>query len=336
MDHVGEPEWAAQLRALEARIDTSTAASVLESMVRNRAGSATPARLQQLDPHLRALYLAQNVTQDLRYEQFAGVFEETMGACATEVVAAYERVGAARLARLFAQAMAVLSPDGPVPAEKKSRKALVARARASLEALDREFEALPQADLPDLLAYALANAAQIPFTAKDYAKAHAECAAILPELRTGKPRASTKRVAGKPLPKALRGGCQCGAIRYELTQAPLKLYACHCVECRKQSGSAYGIEMEVAHDAVRLVQGTPVQWRTRPFIGAADDCTFCPACGTRLWDRSTLTPNVLGLKAGSLDPPVDLSKAIHRWTKFKLPGVEVPKSAVQFEEVGEA
>lgn len=331
-----EPDWAAQLRALEARINTSTAASVLGSMVRNRAGSATPAKLQQLDPHLRALYLAQNVTQDLRYEQFAGVFEETMGACTAEIVTAYERVGASRLARLFAHAMAVLSPDGPVPAEKKARKALLARAQSVLEGLDHEFEALPQADLPDLLAYALAHAAQIPFTTKDYTKAHAECAAILPELRTGKPRASSKRVAGKPLPKAQRGGCQCGAIRYELTQAPLHLFVCHCVECRKQSGSACGIEMEVAHAAVRLVQGTPVQWRTRPFIGAQDDCTFCPTCGTRLWDRSTLTPNVLSLKAGSLDQPVDLTKAIHRWTKFKLPGVEVPKNAVQFEEAGEA
>jgi hypothetical protein len=333
---VTEPEWASQLRALEARLGTSTAASVLESMVRNRAGSATPAKLQQLDPDLRALYLAQNVTQDLRYDQFAGVFEESMGACTADIVAAYARVGASRLARLFAHAITVLSPDGPVPVDKKARKALITRARAGLEALDREFEALPQADLPDLLAYALANAARIPFTTKDYTKAHAECAAILPELRTGKPRASTRRVSGKPLAKALRGGCQCGAIRYELTQAPLKLYACHCVECRKQSGSAYGVEMEVAHDAVRLVQGTPVQWRTRPFIGAEDDCTFCPACGTRLWDRSTLTPNRLSLKAGSLDQPVDLTKAIHRWTKFKLPGVEVPKSAVQFEEAGEA
>jgi len=35
-----------------------------------------------------------------------------------------------------------------------------------------------------------------------------------------------------PLP--LRGGCQCGAVRYEATTIPLTLYTCHCTECQRQ------------------------------------------------------------------------------------------------------
>lgn len=33
----------------------------------------------------------------------------------------------------------------------------------------------------------------------------------------------------------ITGGCQCGAVRYEITLSPLALYVCHCRECRKQS-----------------------------------------------------------------------------------------------------
>lgn len=35
------------------------------------------------------------------------------------------------------------------------------------------------------------------------------------------------------------GQCQCGAIRYESTGESLALYVCHCLECQKQSASAF-------------------------------------------------------------------------------------------------
>ncbi|MEI9964568.1 MAG: hypothetical protein WDM92_07580 [Caulobacteraceae bacterium] len=37
------------------------------------------------------------------------------------------------------------------------------------------------------------------------------------------------------------GGCQCGAVRYELRSAERTLWICHCHECQKQSGSAFGM-----------------------------------------------------------------------------------------------
>ena len=37
------------------------------------------------------------------------------------------------------------------------------------------------------------------------------------------------------------GGCQCGAITYEITADPIMTYACHCTICQTQSGSAFGM-----------------------------------------------------------------------------------------------
>jgi hypothetical protein len=129
---------------------------------------------------------------------------------------------------------------------------------------------------------------------------------------------------------ARTGGCQCGAVRYESSGEPIGLYVCHCRECRKQSASAFGLSLEVPRAGLRVTQGAPSFWSRATDSGRRIACAFCPACGSRLWhepedDRPTLT-----VKAGSLDEPVDLSGAVHIWTKRKLPGVVIPDGARQF------
>ena len=44
------------------------------------------------------------------------------------------------------------------------------------------------------------------------------------------------------------GGCQCGSVRYVVTTEPIRLLACHCKECQRQSGSAFGMSMPVKKD----------------------------------------------------------------------------------------
>jgi hypothetical protein len=37
------------------------------------------------------------------------------------------------------------------------------------------------------------------------------------------------------------GGCQCGAVRYEITQAPIMVYTCHCTDCQRMTSSAFSL-----------------------------------------------------------------------------------------------
>lgn len=48
------------------------------------------------------------------------------------------------------------------------------------------------------------------------------------------------------------GGCQCGSVRYEFAGEPLALYVCHCIECRRQSASAFGMSLAVPRAGFRL------------------------------------------------------------------------------------
>jgi hypothetical protein len=128
----------------------------------------------------------------------------------------------------------------------------------------------------------------------------------------------------------LTGGCQCGALRYEIAGPVLSVYVCHCRECRKQSASAFGISVTVRSADVRLTQGKPLRWTRATDTGGTLDCFFCPRCGSRVWHGDKERDADISVKGGSLDEPVDLSLAAHIWTSRKLPGVIIPENAKQY------
>jgi hypothetical protein len=142
---------------------------------------------------------------------------------------------------------------------------------------------------------------------------------------------ATTKPAGTPT-DTTTGRCQCGAVRYEFAGAPVALYACHCLECRKQSASAFGMSLEIPRAGFRVTQGSPRFWVRAADSGGTVRCAFCANCGSRLWHESTADSARLTVKAGSLDQPVDFSAAIHIWTKRKLPGFAIPDGARQYPE----
>ena len=72
-----------------------------------------------------------------------------------------------------------------------------------------------------------------------------------------------------------QGGCQCGAIRHRLLRAPVALYASHCLNCQKQSSSAFGLSMWVERDAVEFTGAEPRIYRTSGESGREKTCAFC-------------------------------------------------------------
>lgn len=129
----------------------------------------------------------------------------------------------------------------------------------------------------------------------------------------------------------LKGGCQCGKLRYEIASAPLDVYVCHCLECRKQSSSAFGISVIIRSADLRLLSGEPRCWSRPTDSGRTLDCFFCPDCGARVWHGNRERDETVSIKGGSLDEPIDLGEAYHIWTSRKLPGVLIPEHARQHE-----
>lgn len=112
----------------------------------------------------------------------------------------------------------------------------------------------------------------------------------------------------------LRGGCQCGEIRYEITKQPLTLYACHCTTCQQQSSSAFGLSMLVERDGFRFLKGDVAAFQIPTESKPNKLGLFCGKCGTRIANDTEGRP-ALSVKAGSLDDRARLKPVGHIWVK---------------------
>lgn len=129
----------------------------------------------------------------------------------------------------------------------------------------------------------------------------------------------------------LSGGCDCRGCRYELAaQSPLPIYACHCRRCQTRSGSAFALHMMIAADELTLQGETKSLERSQDQVTFEE--TFCAQCFTRLFNRNSLLPETLFLRAGTLVDSAQLVPMVHIWTKRKQPWVQLPDSAATFVE----
>ena len=127
--------------------------------------------------------------------------------------------------------------------------------------------------------------------------------------------------------KYREGGCQCGNIRYRLSGEPVTLYVCHCSDCQKQSGSAFGMSLIVAPQQIELTRGADTlrSWDTPGGDGHTKRCYYCPDCGTRIMHGSDDATQNLSIKAGSLDDTRGLQPLAHIWLRSAQPWVEVDR-----------
>lgn len=132
----------------------------------------------------------------------------------------------------------------------------------------------------------------------------------------------------------LTGGCQCGGVRYEIAAEPLTVLACHCTECQRQSGAAFGLSMIVPTAAVRITKGTPKEWE-RPgsmtHSGLPTACLFCDTCGARLYNIPARAPQNTVLKPGTLDDKTWFEPVGHIWTRSAQSWVDIPAGMLRYD-----
>jgi hypothetical protein len=129
----------------------------------------------------------------------------------------------------------------------------------------------------------------------------------------------------------LKGGCNCGAVRYEISGAPLAVAACHCVNCRKQSGAAFSVNL-VVRASTMTVQGALAAYQDHgEDSGTPIAREFCPACGSPIRSIPSASPKMIAVKAGTLDAPDAYGPQMHIWTKSALAWVAIPENLPCFD-----
>ena len=126
------------------------------------------------------------------------------------------------------------------------------------------------------------------------------------------------------------GGCSCGAVRYRLTSDPLFVHCCHCLNCQRQTGSAFVVNVLIEADRVE-VNGEPQRVEV-PRDGdlGAQGVFRCPSCQVAVYSIYSY-PTVYFVRAGTLDEPASVSPDVHIFTRSKLPWVTLPEGVPAYE-----
>ena len=108
------------------------------------------------------------------------------------------------------------------------------------------------------------------------------------------------------------GRCLCGAVSYEV-RGPLRdIILCHCVECRRWSGSVGAFSAtKIEHLAV--TRSDSLRWVDSPESNRGARRGLCAECGSSVFWQAADTERV-GIAAGTLDPPTGLRVAAHVYT----------------------
>jgi hypothetical protein len=133
------------------------------------------------------------------------------------------------------------------------------------------------------------------------------------------------------MPAPFTGGCQCGSVRYVVTAEPIRVSACHCKECQRQSGSAFGMSMPVKKDSL-AVTGPTKQFTRVADSGNEVTCVFWPECGVRIYHVLKSAQDVVSIKPGTLDDTRWLRPELFIWMKSAQGWVPVPNGVKAFEE----
>lgn len=107
----------------------------------------------------------------------------------------------------------------------------------------------------------------------------------------------------------IKGGCLCGAVRFEITGRPLSLSYCHCSRCRKSAG-AFAAVLMVRTEDFRLLTGADHIRQFVPEPPFRHVRSFCGACGSPLGELLS-AHETFPVAASALDDDPGARPVIH-------------------------
>ncbi len=124
------------------------------------------------------------------------------------------------------------------------------------------------------------------------------------------------------------GGCQCGAIRYQIVGEPVMASICHCSICRRVSTAASMAWVMFRNHQVRFLHGEP----TRYTSSAGAERSLCSVCGTQISLTATYLPGLIDITLGSLDRLKAITPRLHYWGTRRLPWAQFAYSIPKVHE----
>jgi hypothetical protein len=108
------------------------------------------------------------------------------------------------------------------------------------------------------------------------------------------------------------------------------VHCCHCLNCQRQTGSAFVVNLLIETDRVELLTGDPHPVDVPRDDGSAQRIYRCPTCQVAVFSEYG-RPEVKFVRGGTLDDPRGVTPDVHIFTKSKVEWVPLPDSTPAFE-----
>ena len=117
--------------------------------------------------------------------------------------------------------------------------------------------------------------------------------------------------------------CRCGQLKATVTCEPVRVSVCHCLKCKKRSGSAFAVQARWPAEQVTI------EGRSGSFVKVADSGNpatfhFCPECGSDVhYDINGKFDGLVAIPLGAFDDPYFLQPRFSVWEERKNDWVEI-------------
>ena len=120
----------------------------------------------------------------------------------------------------------------------------------------------------------------------------------------------------------LTGGCNCGAVRFEIAAPLVSAVYCHCTRCQRRTGTAASASAVTEPDSFRIVQGEDRLGAWKPQEGA--EKWFCRDCGSALFAQNPTTPSQVAVRLGIFDADPGVRPTARQFVAYAAPWEPIP------------
>jgi len=123
--------------------------------------------------------------------------------------------------------------------------------------------------------------------------------------------------------------CRCGQLKATVTCDPVRLSVCHCLNCKKRSGSAFAVQARWPADQVRI------EGQSKGFVLTSDSGNratfhFCPECGSDVhYEINGKFDGLIAIPLGAFDDPYFSSPKFSVWEERKNAWVDIIGDGVE-------
>jgi hypothetical protein len=124
----------------------------------------------------------------------------------------------------------------------------------------------------------------------------------------------------------LTGGCGCGAVRFEITEPLVSARYCHCTRCQRRTGTAASATAVTVPGSFHITQGEELIKAWKPEGG--HEKWFCGECGSAMFTRSPVNPDLLGVRLGAIDGDPGVRPSLRQYVAYAAAWESIPDDAL--------